>query len=102
MKGELKTSFEEQEKQTHINALTAILTSKQQAIAQDRYLLSQIKSDYKEELINNNDNGKTVLIMHTQMIEYRINKTAYEISFYEGQIEGYVPCIYVRTEDDDE
>jgi len=100
LKDELKNSFNEQKKQTHINALTAILNSKQQVIANDRSLLSELKNDYESGLIDNSDKGKTALIFHTCMIEYRINKTVREISFYEGQIDTYLSCKYVSIEGD--
>jgi hypothetical protein len=81
LKGELENSFLEQKKQTEISALTAILTSKQQAKVNDQSLLQRIKAK---------TNGKRLLV-DSAIIEHRITQTDSEIAFYEGEIEKYLP-----------
>ena len=101
LKAELKSSSNEQIKQTHISALTALLTSNQQAIANDRTLLNSINNGSEGESFKK-EYGATVLMLHSQSIEGRINYISDEIEFYEKQLEGYLPEIYKPAESENE
>lgn len=97
LKAELKSSSNEQIKQTHISALTALLTSNQQAIASDRTLLSAMNNDSEGDSIKK-EYGATALRFHTLNIEGRIECNSKKIDFYEKQLEGYLLQVYQPTE----
>ena len=91
-KDELESLFNEQRKQTHINALTALLTSNQQAIANDRTLLNTINNGSEGESFKKNK-GTTALLLYTTRIEGRIQCNIDAVDFYESQLEGYLPKV---------
>lgn len=97
LKAELKSSSKEQIKQTHISALTAILTSNQQAIANDRALLFGVNNGTEGESIKK-QHGAMALVFHSRSIEERIEYISNEIAFYEKQLEGYLPEVFNPTE----
>jgi hypothetical protein len=101
LKAELKSSSNEQIKQTHISALTALLTSNQQAVANDRTLLSAMNNGSEGESIKQ-EHGETTLMIHTLSIEGRIEYVSKEIDFYEKQLESYLPEVYQPTENNSE
>jgi hypothetical protein len=99
LKKELKSSSDEQKKQTHTSALTALLTSNQQAVANDRTLLYSINNGSEGvDLIKNH--GKFILDYKTTLIKARISFTLEKIEFYEKQLENYLTTTYVPTDDD--
>ncbi|MGI2144454.1 hypothetical protein [Shewanella frigidimarina] len=93
LKTELKNSYEEQKKQTQINALTALLTSNQQAIANDRTLLSTIYNSPEGDKIKS-ENGILALELCSVSIKSRINGINDQICFYEKELECYLTKIY--------
>lgn len=97
LKAELKSSSNEQIKQTHISALAAILTSNQQAIANDRTLLSAMNNGSEGESIKK-EHGATALMSQTISIKGRIEYISNEIAFYEIQLESYLPEVYKPSE----
>jgi hypothetical protein len=95
LKEELKSSFAEQKKQTHINALTALLTSNQQAISNDRALLSAMKNG-PEDTFMREELGRAAIIIESDLIVERIKNISHEISFYEEQLGDYLPKVYEK------
>ncbi|RBW64928.1 hypothetical protein DS893_12085 [Vibrionales bacterium C3R12] len=73
LKDELKSSSTEQKNQTHIGALTALLTSNQQALANEKILLAKVTNE------NSIDPMDLESRIHTSIVEDRIDVLEKEI-----------------------